>query len=80
MALKLHLLSGKAIEKQKKNEYQKYQIGLNKIKFFLSNEQQKAFKELITNLKIKVISYIQIGFSKRPTANDCSLIIFVVKF
>jgi len=49
MALKLHLLSGNAIEKQKKNEYQKYQIGLNKIQFFLSNEQQKAFKELITN-------------------------------
>ena len=49
MALKLHLSSGNAIEKQKKNEYQKYQIGLNKMQFFLSNEQQKAFKELITN-------------------------------
>ena len=33
MALKLHLLSGTAIEKQKNSEYQKYQISTNKEKF-----------------------------------------------
>jgi len=46
MALKLHLLSGNAIEKQKNSEYQKYQIEFNKEKFYLSDEQEKAFKEL----------------------------------
>jgi len=47
MALKLHLLSGKAIEKQKNTEYQKYQIEINKEKFYLSDEQEKVFNELI---------------------------------
>ena len=47
MALKLHLLSGNAIEKQKNSEYQKYQIEINKEKFHLSEEQEKAFKELV---------------------------------
>ena len=47
MALKLHLLSGNAIEKQKNSEYQKYRIEINKEKFHLSDEQEKAFKELI---------------------------------
>jgi len=49
MTLKLHLLSGKAIEKQKNNEYQKYQIVIKKEQFNLSNEQEKAFKELVKN-------------------------------
>ena len=47
MALKLHLLSGNAIEKQKNSEYQKYQISNNKEKFKLSLEQELAFEELI---------------------------------
>ena len=47
MALKLHLLSGNAIEKQKNIEYQKYQIKINREKFHLSDEQEKTFKELI---------------------------------
>ena len=47
MALKLHLLNGNAIEKQKNSEYHKYQIEFNKEKFFLSDEQKKAFNELI---------------------------------
>ena len=47
MALKLHLLSGTAIEKQKNSEYQKYQISTNKEKFNLSREQEIAFEELI---------------------------------
>jgi len=47
MALKLHLLSGKAIEKQKDIEYQKYQIEIKKEQFNLSGEQEKAFKELV---------------------------------
>jgi len=47
MTLKLHLLSGKAIEKQKDIEYQKYQIETNKELFHLSDEQQQAFKELV---------------------------------
>ena len=49
MALKLHLLSGNAIEKQKNIEYQKYQISTNKEKFNLSREQEIAFEELIKN-------------------------------
>ena len=49
MALKLHLLSGIAIEKQKNSEYQKYQIGFNKDKFLLSDEQKKVFRELVSN-------------------------------
>ena len=49
MALKLHLLSGNAFEKQKNSEYQKYQIECNKHKFFLSDEQKKVFKELVKN-------------------------------
>ena len=47
MALKLHLLSGNAIEKQKNIEYQKYHIRTNKEKFNLSSEQEIAFEELI---------------------------------
>ena len=47
MALKLHLLSGAAIEKQKKEEYQKYQIVTNKEKYKLSDEQDNNFRELI---------------------------------
>jgi len=47
MAIKLHLLSGNAIEKQKNNEYQKYKIEINKKKYYLSDEQEKAFKELV---------------------------------
>ena len=47
MALKLHLLSGNAIEKQKNIEYQKYHIRTNKEKFNLSREQEIAFEELI---------------------------------
>ena len=47
MTLKLHLLSGKAIEKQKITEYQKYQIKSKKEQFNLSQEQEKAFKELV---------------------------------
>ena len=47
MTLKLHLLSGKAIEKQKNIEYQKYQIQINKEQFYLSDEQEQAFKELV---------------------------------
>jgi len=47
MALKLHLLSGNAIEKKKNSEYQKYQIEISKEKFHLSDEQEKAFKELV---------------------------------
>jgi len=50
MTLKLHLLSGKAIEKQKDIEYQKYQIETNKELFHLSDEQQQAFKELIKHV------------------------------
>ncbi len=47
MTIKLHLLSGNAIEQQKNIEYQKYQIEINKEKFNLSYEQKKAFKELV---------------------------------
>ena len=47
MTLKLHLLSGKAIEKQKNIEYQKYQIQINKEQFYLSDEQEQALKELV---------------------------------
>ena len=47
MALKLHLLSGDAIGKQKKIEYQKYQTVINKEKYHLSDEQEKVFQELI---------------------------------
>jgi len=47
MVLKLHLLSGAAIEKQKKEEYQKYQIVTNKEKYKLSDEQDNNFRELI---------------------------------
>ena len=46
MVLKLHLLAGNAIEKQKNIEYQKYQIEIKKGHFILSKEQEKAFKAL----------------------------------
>jgi len=49
MALKLHLLSGSAIEKQKKTEYQKYKIVIDKKKYELSDEQEITFRELIKN-------------------------------
>ncbi len=49
MALKLHLLSGKAYEKQKNSEYQKYKIEFKKEQFNLSEEQEKALKELVKN-------------------------------
>ena len=52
MALKLHLLSGKAIEKQKDIEYQKYQIEIKKEQFNLSEEQEKALKELRDPLQV----------------------------
>ncbi len=47
MTLKLHFLSGKAIEMQKKEEYQKYSKKFSKHQFNLSNEQIKAYKEII---------------------------------
>ncbi|MDA9751764.1 primosomal protein N' [Candidatus Pelagibacter sp.] len=47
MTLRLHFLSGKAIEMQKKEEYQKYSKKLGKNQFNLSNEQIKAYKEII---------------------------------
>ena len=47
MALKLHLLSGNAVEMEKKSDYQKYQITDNKKNYHLSDEQQMAFAELI---------------------------------
>ena len=49
MVLKLHLLSGNAIEKQKNPEYQNYQIENRKEKFNLSDEQENIFKEIIKN-------------------------------
>ena len=49
MVIKLHLLSGKAIEKQKNSEYEKYQIDIKKEEFNLSYEQKKVFKELVKN-------------------------------
>ena len=49
MVIKLHLLSGKAIEKQKNSEYEKYQIDIKKEEFNLSFEQKKVFKELVKN-------------------------------
>ena len=50
MALKLHLLSGNAVERQNKNEYQKYQVIDEKEQFNLSKEQENALKEIITNI------------------------------
>ena len=47
MTLRLHFLSGKAIEIQKKEEYQKYSKKFGKHQFNLSNEQIKAYKEII---------------------------------
>ena len=47
MTLRLHFLSGKAIEMQKKEEYQKYSKKFGKHQFNLSNEQIKAYKEII---------------------------------
>ncbi len=49
MALKLHLLKGNAIENQKKIEYQKYQKEVSKEQFSLSDEQKKAFKDLVNH-------------------------------
>ena len=50
MALKLHLLSGNAVDRQNKNEYQKYQVIDEKEQFNLSKEQENALKEIITNI------------------------------
>ena len=47
MTLRLHFLSGKAIEMQKKEEYQKYSKKFGKHQINLSNEQIKAYKEII---------------------------------
>ena len=47
MTLRLHFLSGKAIEMQKKEEYQKYFKKFGKHQFNLSNEQIKAYKKII---------------------------------
>ena len=49
MALKLHLLSGDAIEKQKKSEYQKYQIVIEKEKYYLSDEQENNKRQEIAS-------------------------------
>ena len=49
MVLKLHLLSGNAVERQNQNEYQKYQVISKKEQFKLSKEQEIAFKEIIIN-------------------------------
>ncbi len=49
MALKLHLLSGNAIEKQKKSEYQRYQLIIDKKKYELTDEQEITCRELIKN-------------------------------
>ena len=50
MALKLHLMSGNAAERQNKNEYQKYQVLDEKEQYNLSKEQENALKEIITNI------------------------------
>ncbi len=49
MSLKLHLLSGSAVEKQNKIEYQRYQTVIDKKKYDLSEEQEITFRELIKN-------------------------------
>ena len=49
MTLKLHLLSGNGVEKKNKSEYEFYQNKFNKEDFKLSDEQEKAFKNLIKN-------------------------------
>ncbi len=49
MALKLHLLNGNAIEKQKKNEYLRYQSVIDKRKYELSDEQEITYRELVKN-------------------------------
>jgi len=49
MVLKLHLLSGNAVEIQNQNEYQKYQEINKKEQFKLSKEQEIALKEIIIN-------------------------------
>ncbi len=49
MALKLHLLSGNAFEKQNEIEYKKYKFVEEKEQFNLSKEQEKVLKEIISN-------------------------------
>ena len=49
MALKLHLLSGNGVERKNKSEYEIYQNKFTTEKFNLSNEQEKAFKNIIKN-------------------------------
>ena len=51
MALKLHLLSNEAIEKQKCIEYDRYNIRNKPLKFELSYEQKSALNELNKNNK-----------------------------
>ena len=59
MALKLHLLSGNAFERQNKNEYQKYQVIDEKEQFNLSKEQENALKEIITNINCFRVHLLQ---------------------
>ena len=49
MTLKLHLLSGNGVEKKNKSEYENYQSKFSKEEFKLSDEQEKAFKNIIKN-------------------------------
>tara|TARA_B100000700_G_scaffold310756_1_gene391715 strand:+ start:674 stop:2629 length:1956 start_codon:yes stop_codon:yes gene_type:complete len=49
MCLKLHLLSGEAINSYNGDEYDSYKKYYKKIKFKLSKEQDKIFKQVIKN-------------------------------
>ena len=49
MTLKLHLLSGNGVEKKNISEYENYQSKFSKEEFKLSDEQEKAFKNIIKN-------------------------------
>ena len=49
MTLKLHLLSGNGVETKDKSEYETYQTKFKKEEFNLSDEQEKAFKNIIKN-------------------------------
>jgi len=51
MSLKMHLLSGEAIENFKDIEYEKYFIKNKPKKFHLNNEQEKAFYEISKKTK-----------------------------
>ena len=71
MTLKLHLLSGKAIEKQKNSEYQKYQIETKKDQFSLSQEQEKAFKEIV-----KKDNYFRVHLLQGTTGSGKTIVYF----